>query len=73
MQDGTVTTESSHGKMGSVSRTSAGCYSELDTGLHAVQSFSIYIYSHILGHGQAQWIVDYHVLGFLPPPVVRVW
>jgi hypothetical protein len=29
------------------------------------------MYSHILGHGRAQWIVGSHVLGFLPPPVVE--
>jgi hypothetical protein len=31
MPDGTVTTESSHGRMGSVGRTPAGCHSGLGT------------------------------------------
>jgi hypothetical protein len=64
MQDGTVTTESSHCRMGSV--CTVGCHSGLDT----LQSRSIY--SHILGHGRAQWIVGSHVLGFLPSPYRRV-
>jgi hypothetical protein len=73
MQDGTVTTESSHGRMGSVGRPPAGFHSELGTGVHALQSCLIYTYSRVLNHGRAQWIVGSHVLGFLPPPVVRVW
>jgi hypothetical protein len=36
MQDGTVTTESSHGRMGSVGRTPAGCHCGLGTGVHAL-------------------------------------
>jgi hypothetical protein len=36
MQDGTVTTESSHGRMGSVGRTLAGCHSGLGTGVHTL-------------------------------------
>jgi hypothetical protein len=51
MQDGTVTTGSSHGRMGSVGRTPAGFHSGLGTGVHALQSCSIYSYSRILGHG----------------------
>jgi hypothetical protein len=27
------------------------------------------MYSRVLDHGRAQWIVGSHVLGFLPPPV----
>jgi hypothetical protein len=38
MQDGTVTTESSHGRMGSVGCTLAGCHSGLGLGVHALQS-----------------------------------
>jgi hypothetical protein len=68
MQDGTVTTESSHGRMGSVGRTPAGCHSGLGTSVHTLQSRSIYSYSRVLGHGRAQWIVGSHVLGFLPSP-----
>jgi hypothetical protein len=45
MQDGTVTTESSHGRMGSVGRTLAGCHSGLGTCVHTLQSHSIYRYS----------------------------
>jgi hypothetical protein len=52
MQDGTVTTESSHGRMGSVGRPPAGFHSELGTGVHALQSCLIYTYSRVLGHGQ---------------------
>jgi hypothetical protein len=51
MQDETVTTESSHGRMGSVGRTSIGCHSGLGTGVHTLQSYSIYRYSCVLGHG----------------------
>jgi hypothetical protein len=71
MQDETVTTESSHGRMGSVGRTPAGCHSGLGTGVHALQSYSIYSYSRVLDHGRAQWIVGSHVLGFLPSPVIE--
>jgi hypothetical protein len=51
MQDGTVTTESSHGRMGSVGRTPAGCHFRLGTGVHTLQSCSIYSYSRVLGPG----------------------
>jgi hypothetical protein len=70
MQDGTVTTESSHGRMGSVGLAPTECHSRLGTGVHALQSCSICSYRRVLGHGRAQWIVGSHVLGFLPPPVV---
>jgi hypothetical protein len=68
MQDGTITTESSHGRMGSVGRTPAGCHSGMGTGVHTLQSCSIYSYSRVLGQGRAQWFVGSHVLGFLPSP-----
>jgi hypothetical protein len=51
MQDGTVTTESLHGRMGLVGRTPAVCHSGLGTGVHTLQSRSIYSYSCVLGHG----------------------
>jgi hypothetical protein len=51
MQDGTVNTESSHGRMGSAGRTPAGCHSGLGSGVHALQSCSIYSYSRVLGYG----------------------
>jgi hypothetical protein len=51
MQDGTVTTESSHGRMGSVGRTPAGCHFGLGSGVHTPQSRSIYSYSRVLGYG----------------------
>jgi hypothetical protein len=51
MQDGTITTESSHGRMGSVSHTPAGCHVGLDSGVHTLQSCSVNSYSHVLGHG----------------------
>jgi hypothetical protein len=70
MQDGTVTTESPHGRMGSVGRTPAGCHSGMGTSVHTLQSCSICSYSRVLGHGRAQWIVGSHVLGFLPPPLL---
>jgi hypothetical protein len=70
MQDGTVTTKSSLGKMGSVSRTLAGSHSGMGTGVHALQSCSIYSYSRVLGHGQSlEDMFAPHVLGFLPPPI----
>jgi hypothetical protein len=53
MQDGTVTTESLHGRMGSVGRTPAGCHSGMGTGVHTLQRCSIYSYSRVLGHGRA--------------------
>jgi hypothetical protein len=51
MQDGTVTTESSHGRMGSVGRTLAECHSGLGSGVHTLQSRSIYSYSRVLRYG----------------------
>jgi hypothetical protein len=69
MQDGTVTTESSHGRMGSVGCTPVGCHSGLGTGVHTLQSCSVYSYSRVLGHGQ--YLKDMfipHVWGFLPSP-----
>jgi hypothetical protein len=70
MQDGAVTTESSPGRMGSVGRTPARCHSKMGTGVHALQSCSIYSYSRVLGHGQSlEDMFVPHVLGFLPPPI----
>jgi hypothetical protein len=69
MLDGTVTTESSHDRMGSVGCTLVGCHSGLGAGVHTLQSRLIYSYSRVLDHGRAQWIVGSHVLGFLPSPI----
>jgi hypothetical protein len=70
MQDKTVTTESSHGTMGSVGCTPTGCHSEMDSGVHTLQSYSIYSYSRITGHGQClEDMFVPHVLGFLPSPI----
>jgi hypothetical protein len=52
MQDGTVTTESSPGRMSSGGRPPARCHSGMVTGVHTLQSCSIYSYSRVLGHGQ---------------------
>jgi hypothetical protein len=42
MQDVTVTTESSHGRMGSVGRTPAWCHSGLGSGVHTrAESFDL--------------------------------
>jgi hypothetical protein len=49
MEGGTVTTESSPGRMGSVGRTPAGCHSGMGTGVHTLQSCSIHSYSRVLG------------------------
>jgi hypothetical protein len=69
MQDGTVTTESSPGRMGSVGRTPVGFHSGMGTGVHTLQSCSIYSYSRVLGHGNSlEDMFVPHVLGFLPPP-----
>jgi hypothetical protein len=69
MQDGTVTTESSHGRMGSVGRTPAGCHFGLGTGVHTLQSCSIYSYSRVLDHDQClEDMFIPHALGFLPSP-----
>jgi hypothetical protein len=73
MQDGTITTESSPGRMGSVGRTPAGYHSGMGTSVHTLQSCSIYSYSRVLGHGHCldDMLVP-HVLGFLPSPYRRV-
>jgi hypothetical protein len=70
MQDGTVTTESSPGRMGLVSHTPVECHSGMGTGVHTLQSCLIYSYSRVLGHGQS--LEDMFVpraLRFLPPPI----
>jgi hypothetical protein len=70
MQDRTVTTESSPGRMGSVGRTPVERHSGMGTSVHALQSCSIYSYSRVLGHGQNLYDMSVpHVLGFLPPPI----
>jgi hypothetical protein len=51
MQDGTATTESSHGRIGSVGRTPAGCHSGLGSGVHTLQNRSIYSYSRVPRYG----------------------
>ena len=43
MQDGTVTPRCSPGRVGSVGRTPSGYYSELGTGVHALQSLDLYV------------------------------
>jgi hypothetical protein len=53
MQDGTITTKSSPGRMGSVGRTPVGCHSGMGTGVHTLHSCLIYSYSRILGHDNA--------------------
>jgi hypothetical protein len=69
MRDGTVTTESSHGRMGSVSRTPTRCLSGLGTGVRTLQSCSIHSYSLVLGHEQClEDMFVPHDLGFLPSP-----
>jgi hypothetical protein len=51
MQDEIVTTESSPGRMGSVGRTPVERHSGMGTGVHTLQSRSIYSYSRVLGYG----------------------
>jgi hypothetical protein len=69
MQDGTVTTESSPGRMGSIGRTLVECHSGMGTGVHTLHSCLIYSYSRVLGHGQClEDMFVSHVLGFLPSP-----
>jgi hypothetical protein len=69
MQDGTVTTERSHGRMGSVCRTLVGCHFGIGSSVHTLQSCSIYSYNNVLGHGQClEDMFVPHVLGFLPSP-----
>jgi hypothetical protein len=42
----------------------------MGTGVHALQSCSIYSYSRVLDHGHClEDVLDPHVLGFLPPPI----
>jgi hypothetical protein len=43
MQDGTVTTESSHGRVGLVGSLPTGLHPELGTGVHALQSLDLYV------------------------------
>jgi hypothetical protein len=43
MQDGIVTTESSHGRVGLVSSLPTRHHPELGTGVHALQSFDLYV------------------------------
>jgi hypothetical protein len=70
MQDGTVTTESSPGRMGSVGRTPVERHSGMGTGVRTLQSCSNYSYSRVLGHGHSlDDMFIPHVLGFLPPPI----
>jgi hypothetical protein len=72
MHDGTVTTESSHSRMGSVGRTPARCHYGI--GVHTLQSCSIYSYSYVLGHGHClEDMFVPHVLGFLPSPYRSVY
>jgi hypothetical protein len=69
MQDGTVTTKSSPGRMGSVGRTPVERHSGMGTGVHTLQSCSIYSYSRVLGHGQnLEDMFVPRVLGLLPSP-----
>jgi hypothetical protein len=56
--------------MGSVGRTPVGYHSGMGTGVHTLQSCSIYSYSRVLGYGhylEAMFVP--HVLGFLPSPI----
>jgi hypothetical protein len=69
MQDGTVTTESSPGRMDSVSRIPVEFHSGMGTCVHTLQSCLIYSYSRVLGHGQClEDMFVPRVWGFLPPP-----
>jgi hypothetical protein len=43
MQDGTVTTESSHDRVSLVGSLPTGRHPELGTGAHALQSFDLYV------------------------------
>jgi hypothetical protein len=61
-QDGIVTTESSHGMIGSVGRTPVECHPGLGSGVHTLQSCSIYSYSRVLVYGH---VPDSFVLMFL--------
>jgi hypothetical protein len=73
MQDGTITTKSSHGRMGSVSRTPTECHSELDTGVHALR---VVRSIPIAASSVTDMSLDSFVLmfwDFYLPPVVRVW
>jgi hypothetical protein len=51
MQDGTVTTESLHGRVGLVGRTPVECHPGLGSGVHTLQSCLIYSYSRVHGYG----------------------
>jgi hypothetical protein len=68
MQDGTVTTESSNGRMGSVGRTPVGCHTGLGSSVHTLQSHSIYSYSRVLGYGQVPDSFVFMFWDFYLPP-----
>jgi hypothetical protein len=56
--------------MGSVGRTLVGYHSGMGTGVHTLQSCSIYSYSRVLGYGHClEDMFVPHVLGFLPSPI----
>jgi hypothetical protein len=43
MKDGTITTESSHDRVGSVDLLPTGLHPELGIGVHTLQSFDLYV------------------------------
>jgi hypothetical protein len=57
--------------MGSVGRTPAEYHPGMGTGVHTLQSCSIYSYSRVLGYGHClEDMFVPHVLGFLPSPYI---
>jgi hypothetical protein len=72
MEDETITTESSHGRVGSVDLLSTGLHPK--TGVHTVQSCLIYTYSRVLGHGQTLKTCSFLMFwDFYLPLQLRVW
>jgi hypothetical protein len=67
MQDGTVTTESSHGRMGLVGRTPVGCHPGLGTG---VRSIAIAM-SSVMDMSPDSFVLMFW--DFYLPPIVSVW
>jgi hypothetical protein len=69
MQDGTVTTESSHGRVGLINLLPIMLHPELGTGVHALQSFDLYVQSCPRSWTNLEDMFVPHIFGFLPPPV----
>jgi hypothetical protein len=69
MQVETVTTESLHGRMGSVGRTPARYHSRLGTGVHALQSCSTIAIATSLALDEPSGLLVLMFWDFYLPPI----